>query len=714
MVEVRYLFLALGTHLSWGLYHPVVRYLETVTGMHIVYILGSAHLLSGTVNALCMLCCGANEETNPAEKPKDTKTASTNTIASGESESTSGFTAKKCWYGVSYGLLSLARALTNMASAAVIIAFYVQSVSLLNPYVVALLSFCLLGERKLPRGFMLSCALCVCGSFLVIAGENIVKGRTSSGLLRRMSEDSTTENELRTQIGAEVPAREDVGAEVREAARSSSSSGTLRIASLTRVQMSSTKKIQKNDFPTRAEDPADVAEHQHLEERQTLPLRRRALPPSDHARPTGRVLTAEPDENALFAMWKREYQKRNKIQNSGHQAALLNSGAAGEGKNSRDFELFEQWKKEHRSSISSNGVLGARTNEKGKETLKPQNKNIDMLSTTPAGRPSKPAQLDPNDPQNILIGVSLQVISILLSGLMRIGMKATARVGITKRELQAYQNVSNFVPLLCASWILEGWQKTDRELLNDAETRRLTASKNGIPIVTHFVKAIGGGSLRGWLVFQDLSLYEIGLFLVFALVVFYWANMGQIEAVRGLGPTLYSSFQPLRMLSSIVGSYLIMKEEVEVWLSWLGIAILCITLSCYFGLQVKSSTNSGSSASSSTTSSADERNVLGTVTDASKENLENGGLEAGVEMTYDQQSGGSTLKTKKIRTTRSILGGLGSRKSSDTSRAAFHALVVDESTTLGVGVMNYQKKADAAVVGRTASGRGHTATSPAE
>ncbi|CAD7959267.1 unnamed protein product [Amoebophrya sp. A25] len=131
-------------------------------------------------------------------------------------------------------------------------------------------------------------------------------------------------------------------------------------------------------------------------------------------------------------------------------------------------------------------------------------------------------------------------------------MKQTQAVGLTSRELAAYSYCVNSVLLLLITYVYEGY------------------------------------TLSGWRdqFYDRLTWKSLGFLLFVAIVINYFANQWQIETVRVLGPTLYSSFQPLRMVSSIFGSHFILNEPVSSWLSWLGIFALCATLSLFFGSQI--------------------------------------------------------------------------------------------------------------------------------
>lgn len=199
--SVSYYFLALATHLSWGLYHPLVRYLQNVSGLQAFYLLGGAHALSGAINLFSIFRTWlAEQRTNAAAagaavsvRVEDISRRSSRKMVASSSTSEDPVPIeiadsanvrpmlvlvenwRKPIVGIVYGLLTLLRAVTNIWSASLTLAYYVQAVSLLNPYVVAVFSFVFLNEKTLPRGFFLACTLCAVGAFLVLAGQNITE-----------------------------------------------------------------------------------------------------------------------------------------------------------------------------------------------------------------------------------------------------------------------------------------------------------------------------------------------------------------------------------------------------------------------------------------------------------------------------------------------------------------------------------------------------------
>ena len=60
----------------------------------------------------------------------------------------------------------------------------------------------------------------------------------------------------------------------------------------------------------------------------------------------------------------------------------------------------------------------------------------------------------------------------------------------------------------------------------------------------------------------------------------------QLVAIRQLGPTMLAAVMPARLLSSILGSALVLGERVSGYLEALGMLIVAVTAAGYLGNQV--------------------------------------------------------------------------------------------------------------------------------
>lgn len=57
-------------------------------------------------------------------------------------------------------------------------------------------------------------------------------------------------------------------------------------------------------------------------------------------------------------------------------------------------------------------------------------------------------------------------------------------------------------------------------------------------------------------------------------------------AIRALGPTLLSAIMPLRLLSSVSGSYWILGEGISSLIEATGLLVVTVTAAAYLGHQV--------------------------------------------------------------------------------------------------------------------------------
>ena len=74
------------------------------------------------------------------------------------------------------------------------------------------------------------------------------------------------------------------------------------------------------------------------------------------------------------------------------------------------------------------------------------------------------------------------------------------------------------------------------------------------------------------------------LFTIFILML---ANLAQVTSVRQLGPPLASSFQPLRLASTTLGSGVVLDEPVSGTIVWIGLVIMGAVLSAFSYFQAK-------------------------------------------------------------------------------------------------------------------------------
>jgi drug/metabolite transporter (DMT)-like permease len=85
---------------------------------------------------------------------------------------------------------------------------------------------------------------------------------------------------------------------------------------------------------------------------------------------------------------------------------------------------------------------------------------------------------------------------------------------------------------------------------------------------------------------RALGTLQWAYLLVFSLGIYVAGNLAQQLAIRALGPTLLSAVMPLRLLSSVSGSYLVLGEAVSSLAEAAGLLIVTATAVCYLGNQV--------------------------------------------------------------------------------------------------------------------------------
>lgn len=74
--------------------------------------------------------------------------------------------------------------------------------------------------------------------------------------------------------------------------------------------------------------------------------------------------------------------------------------------------------------------------------------------------------------------------------------------------------------------------------------------------------------------------------VAFAVVVYLGANLAQQVAIRSLGPTLVSSVMPLRLVSSVVGSYVVLDEGITSVAEAAGLLLVALAAAVYLGHRV--------------------------------------------------------------------------------------------------------------------------------
>lgn len=150
---------------------------------------------------------------------------------------------------------------------------------------------------------------------------------------------------------------------------------------------------------------------------------------------------------------------------------------------------------------------------------------------------AKEAELSPED----ALGMSLAFVSVVASGAMRIFMKKTQKTH-SEASLITWQ-YSNCVPFALF----------------------VTFGPGGSP----------EGRLGGrWEPWGTLSPKDVYVVISFVLMIYVFGNYMQVASTRNLGPTMAGMLQPLRLVSTVFGSWLILGTSVQSIFTWLGLALI--------------------------------------------------------------------------------------------------------------------------------------------
>lgn len=142
-------------------------------------------------------------------------------------------------------------------------------------------------------------------------------------------------------------------------------------------------------------------------------------------------------------------------------------------------------------------------------------------------------------------GISLQLVSVVLSSAVKIYLKASEGV-LSKAELMAAQMITTAVPT------------------------SVVAASHDMPSL----RAIARMDATGWACFWGLS---FGVYLA--------ANLLQITATRALGASNHTVSNSLRLVSACLGSWLLLNEPVDDPWRWLGLAIIVAALISFWVVQ---------------------------------------------------------------------------------------------------------------------------------
>jgi len=99
--------------------------------------------------------------------------------------------------------------------------------------------------------------------------------------------------------------------------------------------------------------------------------------------------------------------------------------------------------------------------------------------------------------------------------------------------------------------------------------------------------------LATWRAWLTLSAVDWAVFGIFVCGVMVLAATAQVHAIRALGPGGHAALQPLRLLSTMAASWLVLGEAVDGWDMWLGLATVIAALAWYLAVGRRPGTGNG-------------------------------------------------------------------------------------------------------------------------
>ena len=79
----------------------------------------------------------------------------------------------------------------------------------------------------------------------------------------------------------------------------------------------------------------------------------------------------------------------------------------------------------------------------------------------------------------------------------------------------------------------------------------------------------------------DLTFNNIFAFLFLSCGIIVLGSFAQMNAIRKHGVSMYSSFSSCRIVFAILGAYFVLDEGVGSILEWVGISVVCVSITCY-------------------------------------------------------------------------------------------------------------------------------------
>lgn len=86
---------------------------------------------------------------------------------------------------------------------------------------------------------------------------------------------------------------------------------------------------------------------------------------------------------------------------------------------------------------------------------------------------------------------------------------------------------------------------------------------------------------HAWYAFAHMQIYSWLALGSIAILVYTIGSTTQMALIRSMGVGVYSSYSGVRVLGSVLLSSWILKEPVQNWLEWSGLAITTTTMTTY-------------------------------------------------------------------------------------------------------------------------------------
>jgi drug/metabolite transporter (DMT)-like permease len=142
------------------------------------------------------------------------------------------------------------------------------------------------------------------------------------------------------------------------------------------------------------------------------------------------------------------------------------------------------------------------------------------------------------------VGMGLQFVAVLAQACIRVDIQRT-RGRLSPRELLMLQYVFATTMFVLAT------------------------SVPGSPL------ALDGGA---WLPWVRISPHEWFVVVLFTVTCMWFAAEYQVATVRKLGPAFTAALQPVRLISTVLASWIWLNEPVQGTLEWLGLALVFVSI----------------------------------------------------------------------------------------------------------------------------------------